>query len=59
MNHPREKVIQRLEPFTGEMEGHDLRTGRWLNGRPRYDNKLDYEEMIFSTATNGTIVVGS
>ncbi|MCG3131960.1 MAG: hypothetical protein FLDDKLPJ_02770 [Phycisphaerae bacterium] len=57
--HPRKKVIQRLTPFTAAENAHPMRWG-WSEGTTaKFENLPDFTEAIYSTATNGDIVVSS
>ncbi len=57
--HPRRGVIQRLEWFTDTAQAHSLRWG-WRVGHNRnFWTFPTYREAIYSTATNGNIVIRS
>jgi len=57
--HPRGVVIKRLEPHTQRVEPHPMRyafvTSR--RGKYKWKNLDNYRESIYSTATNGYIVI--
>ena len=57
--HPRKVVVQRLTPSTLAEAEHLMRWGWWENRRTKFENINDFAEAIYSTATNGTIVVTS
>lgn len=52
--HPRQSVFARLEPHTIAAEAHPV---RWALSQRQFENVDNYEEAIYSTATNGDIVV--
>lgn len=57
--HPRKEVLQRLAPFTKSEEVHPMRWGWSERRRAKFENVTSFKEAIYSTATNGTIVLSS
>jgi len=57
--HPRLKVIERVEPFTDHAPAHLFRWGVGSGNTAQLEDTPDYKESIFSTATNGHMVVAS
>ena len=55
--HPRQIVIDRLTPFTDESEPHVFRWGNRDISTGRFSDFSAFTEAIYSTATNGTIVI--
>lgn len=54
--HPRKVIFERLEPFTETVDGHRV---RWATSQTQFQNRTNYTEALYSTATQGTIVVTS
>jgi beta-lactamase superfamily II metal-dependent hydrolase len=57
--HPRRKVIDAVAHFTLETESHPFRWGDKVGGQMRLRNVSDFQEAIYSTATNANVVLTS
>ncbi len=53
--HPRREVIQRLEPYTIQMPGHEFVSATGKRGDYKWHFIEQYMEAIYSTVTNGMI----
>ena len=58
-HHPRWEVLDRTAAYTDGAPAHKMRGGRRSGGSTTWQNVNDYTEAIYSTATNGTIVLTS
>lgn len=57
--HPREEVVERIEPHSGEAVPHLFRSAIRENRRYIYDYRNDYSEAIYSTRDVGKVKVVS
>ena len=60
--HPHKQVIERLEPYTlNKQNAHAMEYATWDSAKKKYiwHSPRQYSEAIYSTATNGNIVVKS
>ncbi len=60
--HPRKHVIERLEPYTlNNQTAHAMEYASWDSGKKKYlwHSSRQYSEAVYSTATNGNLVVKS
>lgn len=57
--HPRQVVLNRLEPYTIEVEEHSITESTGRRGEYIWHPDHNYKEAIFTTSTSGTIVVTS
>lgn len=57
--HPRQEVIERLEPHTKQVEIHPFISATGKRGNYKWHPNDQYDEAIYSTVTNGMIQVTS
>ena len=58
-SHPRKEVIERLEPFTKEWDGHVMKYFAKNEGGYKLETVPQYDEAIFSMAVSGNIAISS
>ena len=56
-SHPRKEVIERLEPFTKEWDGHVIKYFTKNEGGYKLETVPQYDEAIFSLAASGNIAI--
>lgn len=55
--HPRNEVLERLEPHTIDVEPHSMSSATGKLGNYNWEDVTDYSEGIYLTASNGYIVM--
>tara|TARA_R110000824_G_scaffold191913_3_gene373765 strand:+ start:3894 stop:5078 length:1185 start_codon:yes stop_codon:yes gene_type:complete len=55
--HPRKSVIERLEPYTKEVAPHAMHIGSGRQPNYTYTDTENYTDGIYSTATNGNVII--
>jgi len=55
--HPRNEVLERLEPHTINVEPHSMSSATGKLGNYVWEDKTDYTEGIYLTASNGYVIM--